>query len=386
LSPGNPRSCSGRNRTLGKDFEAAPVYWLGGIAGTGKSTIAETIAERMFSAGRLGASFFCSRDFEDRSNLQLIFPTLARQLAYTHPEFRPHFLKIVQSNSRLLTASLSDQLTGLIVQPLKESGVSTMIIIDAVDECNDRKYGSILLSVLGQLTSENNVKFFLTGRPEPRISATLQSQLVETVTLTLHTVDNAHVASDIRRFFVHRFSELSKRRGIPGGWPTEGDLKLLCSRAEVFFVYAVATVKFLEFMGKTPQDRLQELLESPWSTKFEGKVEYEEKGAKGGPKTLDRLYLSILEAAYQASDSVDMKEVRSVLGAVVLAANPLSPSAIETLLGLPPSRVFPSFRWLGHYSFSKTTPTSPSDHSISLSETSSRIRRGAPARLLHPHI
>src|SRR5712672_2035088 len=58
------------------------VFWLNGLAGTGKSTIAQTFAERMFAEGRLGASFFCSRDVVDRSNLQTIFPTLAFQLAY----------------------------------------------------------------------------------------------------------------------------------------------------------------------------------------------------------------------------------------------------------------------------------------------------------------
>ena len=60
-----------------RDFDKPPVYWLNGLAGTGKSTIAQTIAERTFADGRLGASFFCSRDFEDRRNLQSIFPTLA---------------------------------------------------------------------------------------------------------------------------------------------------------------------------------------------------------------------------------------------------------------------------------------------------------------------
>ena len=64
-----------------RDFDKLPVYWLNGLAGTGKSTIAQTVAERLFADGQLGASFFCSRDFEDRSNLELIFPTLAVQLA-----------------------------------------------------------------------------------------------------------------------------------------------------------------------------------------------------------------------------------------------------------------------------------------------------------------
>src|SRR6267378_3973147 len=58
------------------------IFWLNGLAGTGKSTIAQTFAERMSADGKLGASFFCSRDFADRSNLHAIFPTLAFQLAY----------------------------------------------------------------------------------------------------------------------------------------------------------------------------------------------------------------------------------------------------------------------------------------------------------------
>src|ERR1700753_3128916 len=58
------------------------IFWLNGLAGTGKSTIAQTFAETSFADGKLGASFFCSRDFEDRSNIQNIFPTLAFPLAH----------------------------------------------------------------------------------------------------------------------------------------------------------------------------------------------------------------------------------------------------------------------------------------------------------------
>jgi len=69
-----------------KDFKESPVFWLNGLAGTGKSTIAQTITEHIFADGVLGASFFCSRDFEDRSNLHFIFPTLAFQLAHKYPD------------------------------------------------------------------------------------------------------------------------------------------------------------------------------------------------------------------------------------------------------------------------------------------------------------
>ena len=68
------------------------VFWLNGLAGTGKSTIAQTFTNMSFADGRLGASFFCLRDFEDRSNLKEIFLTLAFQLAYRYPSFREELL------------------------------------------------------------------------------------------------------------------------------------------------------------------------------------------------------------------------------------------------------------------------------------------------------
>lgn len=71
-----------------KDTGKPSIFWLNGLAGTGKTTIAQTVAERMFAGGCLGASFFRSRDFEDRSNLKLVFPTLVFQLAQQYPEFR----------------------------------------------------------------------------------------------------------------------------------------------------------------------------------------------------------------------------------------------------------------------------------------------------------
>ena len=49
--------------------------------------------------------------------------------------------------------------------------------------------------------------------------------------------------------------------------------------------------------------------------------------------TLDLLYMSILQQAFGDDDPEDYSKVRSVLGAVVLAVNPLSPSTIATLLG-----------------------------------------------------
>jgi len=79
------------------DESALPIYWLNGIPRTGKTTIARTVAQVMFAEGRLGGSFFCSRDYVDRSNIRLIFPTIAFQLAYQVPEFRSALVETIES-------------------------------------------------------------------------------------------------------------------------------------------------------------------------------------------------------------------------------------------------------------------------------------------------
>ena len=320
-----------------RDFDKPPVYWLNGLAGTGKSTISQTIAERTFADGRLGASFFCSRDFEDRSDLKLIFPTIAVQLARTYPEFRSIFVPLVQSDPEIAYESLYGQMNRLIVQPLMESAIPTVIMIDALDECKDDEPASAILSVLGQfVTKIPKVKFFITGRPEPRIRDGFQLPLLVRATdvFVLHEVEPNRVDNDIRLFFKQGFLELSRRRGL-GAWPSEEQLDLLCERSSGLFVYAVAAIRFIDQKSKGPERRLDRLLQSPESSADVGKTKFK------GNVTLDFLYMSILQEAFDDDDTENDPGVRPVLGAVVLAINPLSPSTIATILGFDVKDVFP---------------------------------------------
>src|SRR5258708_18421310 len=77
------------------DEQDKQVFWLNGLAGTGKSAIAQTFAEMSFAEGKLGASFFCSRGSDDKSNLRSILPTLAFQLAHRYPLFRKELLRVL---------------------------------------------------------------------------------------------------------------------------------------------------------------------------------------------------------------------------------------------------------------------------------------------------
>ena len=320
------------------DFDKPSVYWLNGLAGTGKTTIAQTIAERMSADGRLGASFFCSRDFEDRRNLRSIFPTLAVQLARRYSQFRSIFIQLVQSNPEIVHESLYAQMKKLIIQPLAKSAVSTVIVIDALDECKDKEPASAILSVLGQFVAEvPTVKFFITGRPESRIQEgfRLPSLAESTEVFVLHEVEAGQVENDIRLFFTHSFSELKRyRRGL-GDWPTEEQVDVLCSRTGGLFVHAVATIRFIDHRSSSPKKQLDRLLQSQESSTLEGKTKFKDN------ETLDSLYTSILREAFGGDDPENDLRVRSILGAVVLAANPLSPAAIATLLGFEPEEVYP---------------------------------------------
>ena len=308
------------------DFEKPSVYWLNGLAGTGKSAIAQTIAERMSEGGKLGASFFCSRDFEERSDLQLVFPTIAVQLARKYTRFRSIFIPLVQLDPGIAYESPYHQMDKLIARPLKEADISTVIVIDALDEFKDDESDSAVLSVLGRLVSEiPKVKFFLTGRPDPRIRKGFRLPLLAKVTdvFVLHGVESGLVDDDIRLFLERSLL------GIADGWPTEEQLDLLCKRAGGLFVHAMATVKSINKQNSSPRKQLDLLLRSGEKGVHEGKARI--KTSLKTHATLDSLYMTILEEAF--NDSEDDPMIRSVIGAVFHALNPLSPSAIAVLLG-----------------------------------------------------
>ena len=318
-----------------EDSEKSPVFWLNGLAGTGKTTIAQTIAERVFAEGRLGASFFCSRDFEDRSDLRFIFPTLAFQLAYKYPDFRSRIVSVLRTNPDVVYESLCNQMQKLIAEPLQAAGVSTVIVIDALDECKDDEPSSAILSVLGRFVGQiAEAKFFITGRPEPRIKTGFRLPLLvdSTNVFVLHDVHPDLINSDIRLFLKHELSELAKRRQLEG-WPTDENIDVLCHRAAGLFVYAVATVKFLDSNTHLPRHRLDVILNLPENTTPEGTTPFKHE------TTLDSLYTSILQTAFSKKEPEVYIKVRAIVGTIVMFANPLPPPAIAELIGVEPEEV-----------------------------------------------
>ncbi len=75
---GEPSNSSGAG---GGGSRSKRIYWLSGMAGTGKSTIARTIARACLDDSRLGASFFISRGGGERKTARAFVITIAVQLA-----------------------------------------------------------------------------------------------------------------------------------------------------------------------------------------------------------------------------------------------------------------------------------------------------------------
>ena len=303
------------------------VFWLNGLAGTGKSTIAQTFSEIAFADGILGASFFCSRDSDDRSNLQAIFPTLAFQLAHRYPQFRAQLLLVLRDNHDVERESLSSQLEKIIVHPLKQTGVSTLIIIDGLDECKDKEPASALLSVLSRYIHEiPEVKFFITGRPEPPIREGFRLRLLRPITdvLKLHDVERSLVDEDLKLYLRTYLIDIRETRGnceFPEEWPGSYDIDILCRMAGALFIYASTVIKFVASKYHLPTERLDLIISRSQGAAHEGGI--------------DLLYTQILKLAFHDADSGEQElysRFRNVVGAVLLVFHPLSMKTLSNLL------------------------------------------------------
>jgi len=173
------------------------------------------------------------------------------------------------------------------------------------------------------------VKFFITRRPEPRIRTRFRLPLLINLinVFVLHDVQPTLINDNIRLFIEHELSELARQHGLDR-WLSNEYINLLCHRVARLFVYAVATVKFLDSMTQLPKQRLEVIASLPEWTGHKGKTCFTLN------MTLDSLYTSILNTAFGKADPEIYSRIRSTISAVVLLVNPLPPSVIAKLIGL----------------------------------------------------
>ena len=103
-----------------KNSRSQSIFWLSGMAGTGKSTISRTVAQSFADKGMLGASFFFKRGEGDRDRTALFFTTIAAQLVYQLPSLAPHVRDAIIADPRINEKSMKIQFDKLIADPIEK--------------------------------------------------------------------------------------------------------------------------------------------------------------------------------------------------------------------------------------------------------------------------
>ncbi|KAJ6630290.1 WD40-repeat-containing domain protein [Mycena sp. CBHHK59/15] len=309
----------------------SPIFWLNGSAGTGKTTIAYTVAHKCKAKepSVLGACFFCSRDDAECSNLALIFTTIAYQLGLFNAAFGEEVSKALKADPSIGYAGPLYQLEELIVKPLRvvrRSFPRCVVVLDALDECKDTATTSTILRALSCYVTElSPMKFLLTSRPENPITLGFASDRLQpnTQRFNLHEVKLDLVVQDITYYLSSKLAVTKTQYGVTEPWPSKKDIQTLAQQSSGLFIFAATSIKFIEDRSfSNPRGQLIRLI-----TNADTVIE------KSSPlDRLDELYREVLTRAFP--DIHFLPLLKTVLGSVAQLRDPLSPSCLEILLGL----------------------------------------------------
>ena len=325
------------------------IFWLNGMAGTGKSTIARTIAREYYNQKRLGASFFFSRGTEDRSHAGKFFTTIAVQLAHMSSALKGHICRAVAETNDIANQSLRDQWKHLILQPLSmwmatSSQSLLILVIDALDECDGDKDVQSILQLFEEVKSLKPIqlRIFLTSRPETPIRLGFRNMTgILHRDLALHQISPTIINNDILIFFKHKLEEIRiASDDLPVGWPGKETVSILVMKAHGLFIYAATVCRFIEQGSEQwpPDDLLRLILPNEIiDESSQGNANSNIVTNESPTKDLDKMYSQILEYSFKGVNSLkDKKQLasifRQVIGAIVILFNPLSAISIARLL------------------------------------------------------
>ncbi|KKP01537.1 hypothetical protein THAR02_06359 [Trichoderma harzianum] len=307
-----------------KNPDSHTVFWLNGMAGTGKSTISRTISEVFANENRLGASFFFKRGEADRGGLAKFFTTIAADLVRRQPIFAPQIKEVIEANPGISTKSASDQFKELITKPLstipRDSGMMNpiIIVVDALDECDRVKDVELLIQLFSRSSqpASPKLKFFLTSRPELPLRLGFRKIEGTYKDLVLHEVPAAIIESDILKYLEPNDLKL------PESWPGNHIIGVLVKMAVPLFIFASTTCRFIaDCKHGDPQRQLQRVLH------------YETKATSS---RLDATYLPILDQQLDGLSHSEKAEVaeefRTIVGTIIILENPLSITALSQIL------------------------------------------------------
>ena len=191
------------------------VFCLSSLAGTGKTTVARSVARWYYTKQRLGASFFFSRGGGDVGRAGRFVTSIAVQLARSVSSVRRHVNNALVQRPEIVSQSLRDQRQYLVLESLLklESPSIFVLVIDDLDECEGSNDTQLIVQLLAMSGSLQNVRLrvFLTSRPEVPIQYGLgQVPDVERRDFLLHKMSPTIIDHDIQLFLEYQLGMIGK--------------------------------------------------------------------------------------------------------------------------------------------------------------------------------
>ena len=314
------------------DSDEQGIFWLNGIAGTGKSTVARTVARTYYDRGDLGASFFFSKGGGDLSNANKLVTTLARHLASRVPSVRRYICEAIMEQEDIMEHSIEDQWKKLIINPLSKLNSDSplsiiLLVVDALDECDSERDIRVILKILTTARSLSNIRLriFITSRPDLLIRHGFRK--TEHKVFVLNEISSNLVDRDLSAFFENNFSTIREERGFDDEWPGMRIIKRLVEISCGLFIWASTACRFIREGRRFAMRRINVLVNGY-------------RSGEGPEKQLDQIYTTVLQNSIQQDYNENEREelyamLREVLGSIAILCSPLSMESLAKLLAIP---------------------------------------------------
>jgi hypothetical protein len=298
-----------------------------GAAGSGKSCLQQTAAEKCGKSNILAGSFFISATDPTRNTVDPVIPTIAYQLGRGNPTLKWSIKTAIERDPLIFDQSLEAQTTALIVRPvedLRDMGTDLrslpyVILIDGLDEGRGEDRQAELLIAIRRCLLENDLPFriFIASRPEWAIRTALEpGGHLRNMAYHIQLSDKYDASADMRRYLRRRFENIGLRINNPN-WFSKDDVETLVQAGSGQFIYVATVYKYISEHRASPAARLKIIL--TWTPR---------KGQVTRPfEVLDKLYTNILLAAKNAYEAVDSHHGRDFL--LLLRAHHISIKGFE---------------------------------------------------------
>jgi hypothetical protein len=297
------------------------AYWIYGLPGIGKTSLAHSICASLHAQKRLAGAFFCRRDDPELSEHRNILPTLIYKFAINFPPFRRIVAERFRNDSNLTPKSMPYSLFLAFLGDLScRPEHAFVFVIDALDECGDSRSRPDILKVLTDAAAQAPwLKVIITSRPEADIHKFFNAP-TQSAYARYDLATDEHASDDLRTFARYEFDVVAETWGL-STWPETSLFDRTVAHAKGLFIFIKTVVLSLENC-KDPTKALEAALQDSDGT---------------GLNSLYGLYSRILKARVAPGDA----EFQRVVGVLLTTApnQSLRDEAIAELAGVDPKLV-----------------------------------------------